>query len=111
MGIGQLFKKREEPQEKENLRKVFESIKSQKIPSRTGKKVINFIYKSSCGCGSSSKIKCHAIVPEDYDDVQDGDIIDSLEDMISLEEEADTIYKDEYKGSVEDHNPDNYVIW
>lgn len=38
MGIGQLFKKREEPQEEENLKEMFENIKSQEIPHKTGKK-------------------------------------------------------------------------
>ena len=35
MGIGQLFKKREEPQEEENLKEMFENIKSQEIPHQT----------------------------------------------------------------------------
>lgn len=112
MGIGQLFKKREEPQEEENLREMFESIKSQEIPHKTGKKVINFTYVSKCGCGSTSENPCHAIVPEDYEGVKDGDLIDSDYDKIkALRDVAEAVYEGEYTGSVEDHNPDDYYEW
>ena len=110
MGIGQLFKKREEPQEEENLKEMFENIKSQEIPHKTGKKVINFIYVSTCGCGSTSEGNYHAIVPEDYYDVEDGDIID-FNKMVGLEKVAGAIYEERYTGSVEDHNPDDYYVW
>ena len=80
MGIGQLLKKREEPQEEENLKEIFENIKSQEIPHKTGKKVINFIYVSKCGCGSTSEGSYHAIVPEDYEDVKDGYISPKYKD-------------------------------
>lgn len=108
MGIGQLFKKREEPQEEENLKEMFENIKSQEMPE-TKKKVINFTYVSSCGCGSTIENPYHAIVPEDYNDIEDGDIIYDYDKMDALRNVAGTIYKKKYKGSVEDHNPDNYV--
>lgn len=112
MGIGQLFKKREEPQEEENLKEIFESIKSQEIPHKTGKKVINITYISKCGCGAIGEIKYHAIVPEDYDDVEDGDIIDNdYIRMKALEDVAGEIYRGVYEGSVEDHNPDDYYVW
>ena len=110
MGIGQLFKKREEPQEEENLKEMFENIKSQEIPE-TKKKVINFTYVSSCGCGSTSESAYHAIVPEDYEDVKDGDIIDNYDKMGELEDVAGRIYEGRYRGSVEDHNPNNYYEW
>ena len=112
MGIGQLFIKREEPQEEENLKEMFENIKSQEIPHKTGKKVINFTYISRCGCGSSSENLYHAIVPEDYEDVQNGELIDGDYDkMKALREVAGEIYEEEYTGSVEDHNPDDYYVW
>lgn len=111
MGIGQLFIKREEPQEEENLKEMFENIKSQEIPHKTGKKVINFIYVSKCGCGSTSEGIYHAIVPEDYHDVEDGNIIDNFDKMIGLEKVAGAIYEEQYTGSVEDHNPDDYYVW
>lgn len=111
MGIGQLFKKREEPQEEENLKEMFENIKSQEIPHKTGKKVINVIYISKCGCGSTIKKAYHAIVPEDYEDAKDGDIINNYDEMGKLEDVAGTIYKGMYTGSVEDHNPNNYYEW
>lgn len=111
MGIGQLFIKREEPQEEENLKEMFENIKSQEIPHKTGKKVINFIYISKCACGSVHRDLYHAIVPEDYEDVKDGDVIDSYDKMEELEDVAGTIYKEMYIGSVEDHNPNNYYEW
>ena len=110
MGIGQLFKKREEPQEEENLKEMFENIKSQEIPE-TKKKVINFTYVLKCGCGSTSESDYHAIVPEDYDDVRNGDIIYDFSDMKELEKVAGTIYEEMYTGSVEDHNPDDYYVW
>lgn len=109
MGIGQLFKKREEPQEEENLKEMFENIKSQEIPQQTRKKIINFIYISKCGCGSISEDPYHAIVPEDYEDVKDGDILDYKE-IASLSRVAGDIYGGEYTGSVEDHNPDDYNV-
>lgn len=111
MGIGQLFKKREEPQEEENLKEMFENIKSQEIPHKTGKKVINFIYVSKCGCGSTSEGYYHAIVPEGYDDVKDGDIIDNFDKMVRLERVAREIYGGKYTGSIEDHNSDDYYVW
>lgn len=113
MGIGQLFIKREEPQEEENLKEMFENIKSQEIPHKTGKKVINFIRVSKCGCGSSSENPYHVIVPEDYHDVENGDIIGSnnYEKMKELEKVAGEIYEGEYTGSVEDHNPNDYYVW
>ena len=112
MGIGQLFKKREEPQEEENLREVFENIKSQEIPHQTRKKVINFTYISRCGCGSTDKDAYHAIVPEDYHDVEDGDLIDdNYDQMRALEDVAGEIYGGRYTGSVEDHNPNDYYVW
>ena len=110
MEIGQLFKKREEPQEEENLKEMFENIKSQEIPE-TKKKVINITYISKCGCGSVDKQFYHAIVPEDYEGVKDGDIIDRLDKMRKLEEVAGTIYEERYIGSVEDHNPNLYYGW
>lgn len=110
MGIGQLFIKRKEPQEEENRKEIFENIKSQEIPE-TRKKVINFTYVSKCGCGSTNKTKYHAIVPEDYDDIKDGDIIDNYDEMAKLEEVAGEIYGDVYRGSVEDHNPNLYYEW
>lgn len=112
MGIRQLFKKREEPQEEENLKEIFESIRSQEIPHKTGKKVINITYISRCGCGAADEIKYHAIVPEDYNDVEDGDIIDAdFGKMMALKDVAGAIYSSIYKGSVEDHNPDDYYAW
>ena len=111
MGIGQLLKKREEPQEEENLKEIFENIKSQEIPHKTGKKVINFIYVSRCGCGSTSEGSYHAIVPEDYKDVEDGDIIDNFDKMEELEKVAGEIYGGKYTGSIEDHNSDDYYVW
>lgn len=110
MGIGQLFKKREELQEEENLKKMFENIKSQEIPRRTKLKVINFTYVSKCGCGSVSENLYHAIVPEDYEDVKDGDILD-YDQMVELNRAVGDIYKREYTGFVEDHNPDDYYVW
>lgn len=111
MGIGQLFKKREEPQEEENLKEMFENIKSQEIPHQTRKKVINFTYVSRCGCGSSSEKFYHAIVPEDYNDIKNGDIVDDFDKMAGLEHVAGTIYEERYRGSVEDHNPNLYYEW
>lgn len=111
MGIGQLFKKREEPQEEENLKEMFENIKSQEISHKTGKKVINITYVSRCGCGSTKKNKYHAIVPEDYDNVENSDIIDNYDKMAELKEVAGEIYEEWYIGSVEDHNPDDYYVW
>lgn len=110
MGIRQLFKKIEEPQEEENLKEIFESIKSQEIPHKTGKKVINITYKSECGCGSTSRAAYHVIVPEDFDDIEDGDILNFTE-ICKLENVVGTIYEGEYMGSVEDHNPNNYYVW
>lgn len=110
MGIGQLLKKREEPQEEENLKEIFENIKSQEIPHKTGKKVINFIYVSKCGCGSTSESIYHAIVPEDYHNVEDGDII-YFEKMVELSRAVGDIYEGKYTGSVEDHNPNGYHAW
>lgn len=110
MGIGQSFKKREEPQEEENLKEMFENIKSQEIPE-TKKKVINFTYVSSCGCGSTHEEPYHAIVPEDYNDVENGDIIYDYDKMKGLGDAAGKIYEGRYRGSVEDHNPDNYYAW
>ena len=111
MGIGQLLKKREEPQEEENLKEIFENIKSQEIPHKTGKKVINFIYVSRCGCGSTSEGNYHTIVPEDYKDVEDGDIIDNFDKMEELEKVAGERYGGKYTGSIEDHNSDDYYVW
>lgn len=111
MGIGQSFIKREEPQEEENLKEMFENIKSQEIPHQTGKKVINFTYVSRCGCGSSNERFYHAIVPVDYDDVENGDIIDNYDRMINLKKVAGDIYEGRYRGSVEDHNPYDYYVW
>lgn len=111
MGIGQLFKKREEPQEEENLKEIFENIKSQEIPHQTRKKVINFTYVSKCGCGSTDENAYHAIVPEDYENVENGDIIYDYDKMKALRDVAGEIYEEEYKGSVEDHNPDYYYVW
>lgn len=110
MGIGQLFIKREKPQEEENLKEMFENIKSQEIPE-TKKKVINFTYVSKCGCGSSDERFYHAIVPEDYEDVKDGDVIDNFNKMTELEHVAGTIYRERYRGSVENHNPYFYYEW
>ncbi len=110
MGIGQLFKKREEPQEEENLKEMFEDIKSQEIPE-TKKKVINFTYVSRCGCGSTFENPYHAIVPEDYDDIKDGDIVDNFDKMAELEKIAGAIYEERYRGSVEGHNPYNFNEW
>ena len=111
MGIGQLFKKREEPQEEENLREVFENIKSQEIPHKTEQKVINFTYISKCGCGSTSGYLYHAIVPEDYKNVEDGDLIYDYDQMRALEDVAGEIYEGRYTGFVEDHNPKDYCVW
>lgn len=111
MGIGQLFKKREEPQEEENLKEMFENIKSQEIPHKTGKKVINFTYVSKCGCGSTAENPYHAIVPEDYDDIKDGDIVDNFDKMAELERIAGAIYEKRYRGSVEGHDPYNFNEW
>lgn len=111
MGIGQLFKKREEPQEEENLKEIFENIKSQEIPHKTGQKVINITYVVKCGCGFIDKNTYHAIVPEDYHDIEDGDIIDNFDKMEALEKVAGEIYGDVYRDSVEDHNPDDYYVW
>lgn len=110
MGIGQLFKKREELQEEENLKEMFENIKSQEIPRRTKLKVINFTYVSKCGCGSVSENLYHAIVPEDYEDVKDGDILD-YDQMVELNRAVGDIYEGEYTGFIEDHNPDDYYVW
>lgn len=110
MGIGQLFKKREELQEEENLKEMFENIKSQEIPHRTKLKVINFIYISKCGCGSSNENLHHAIVPEDYEDIRDGDIL-YYDQMVELNKAVGDIYEGEYTGSVEDHNPNDYYVW
>lgn len=74
-------------------------------------KVINFIYISRCGCGSTSEGNYHAIVPEDYEDVKDGDIIDNFDKMEALEKVAGEIYGGRYTGSVEDHNPNYYYVW
>lgn len=74
-------------------------------------KVINITYISRCGCGSTDKSKYHAIVPEDYHDVEDGDIIDNFDKMEALEKVAGEIYCDEYRGSVKDHNPNDYYVW
>lgn len=109
MGIGQSFIKREEPQEEENLKEMFENIKSQEIPE-TRKKVINFTYVSKCGCGSTDENKYHAIVPVDYENVEDGDILD-YDQMEKLNRAVGDIYEGEYTGSVEDHNPDDYDVW
>ncbi len=109
MGIGQLLKKREEPQKEENLKEMFENIKSQEIPE-TKKKVINITYISKCGCGSVDKQFYHAIVPEDYEDIRDGDILDYGQ-MVELNKAVGDIYEGEYTGSVEDHNPDDYYVW
>lgn len=110
MGIGQSFKKREEPQEEENLKEMFENIKSQEIPHRTKLKVINFTYVSKCGCGSTNEDKYHVIVPEDYKNVKDGDILD-FNQMMELNRAIRDIYKGEYTDSVEDHNPNDYDVW
>lgn len=110
MGIGQSFIKREEPQEEENLKEMFENIKSQEIPE-TKKKVINFTYVSKCGCGSTSKTSYHAIVPEDYNDIKNGNIIDDYDQMVELNKAVGDIYEGRYRGSVEDHNPDDYDVW
>lgn len=110
MGIGQLFKKREESQEEENLKEMFENIKSQEIPQRTKLKVINFTHVSKCGCGSVSENLYHAIVPEDYEDVKDGDILD-YDQMVELNRAVGDIYEGEYTSSVEDHNPYDYYVW
>lgn len=108
----QLLKKREESQEEENLKEIFESIKAQEIPHKTGKKVINITYVSTCGCGSIKEETYHAIVPEDYNDIEDGDIIkDDYDRMNALKDVAGKIYESVYKGSVEDHNPDDYYVW
>lgn len=111
MGIGQLFIKREEPQEEENLKEMFENIKSQEIPHKTGKKVINITYVSRCGCGATSRNLYHAIVPEDYEDIKDGDIISRPDVMQRLADVAGEIYDGPYKGSVKDHNPYDYHVW
>lgn len=110
MGIGQLFKKREEPQEEENLKEMFENIKSQEIPE-TKEKVINFIYVSKCGCGSNSEKFYHAIVPEDYNDIKNDDIVDNFNKMEALRKVAGEIYEEKYTGSVENHDPNNYYEW
>lgn len=110
MGIGQSFIKREELQEEDNLKEIYENIKSKEIPE-TRKKVINFTYISKCGCGSTVENDYHAIVPEDYDDVKDGDIIENFDKMDALQKVAGTIYEEKYTGSVEDHDPDNYYEW
>ena len=110
MGIGQSFIKRKELQEEDNLKEMYENIKSKEIPE-TRKKVINFTYISKCGCGSTAKNDYHAIVPEDYDDVKDGDIIENFDKMDALQKVAGTIYEEKYTGSVEDHDPDNYYEW
>lgn len=112
MGIGQLFIKKEEPQEEGNLKKKFESIKSKEIPRSSGKKVINITYISRCGCGAFDRTAYHAIVPEDYNDIKDGDIIDDDYDkMKELEDVAGSIYSREYTGSVEEHDPEDYYVW
>lgn len=78
---------------------------------RTGKKVINITYVVKCGCGSTYEYAYHAIVPEDYHDVEDGDIIDNFDKMVELERVAGEIYAERYEGSVKDHNPDDYYVW
>ena len=110
MGIGQSFIKRKELQEEDNLKEMYENIKSKEIPE-TRKKVINFTYISKCGCGSTAENDYHAIVPEDYDDVKDGDIIENFDKIDALQKVAGTIYEEKYTGSVEDHDPDNYYEW
>ena len=74
-------------------------------------KVKNITYISRCGCGSTDEAKYHAIVPEDYHDVEDGDIIDNFDKMEALEKVAGEIYCDVYRGSVKDHNPNDYYVW
>ena len=74
-------------------------------------KVINITYISRCGCGSTDEAKYHAIVPEDYHDVEDGDIIDNFDKMEALEKVAGEIYCDVYRGPVKDHNPNDYYVW
>lgn len=74
-------------------------------------KVINITYVVRCGCGSTNEAKYHAIVPKDYHDIEDGDIIDNFDKMKALERVAGEIYCDAYKGSVKDHNPDDYCVW
>lgn len=75
------------------------------------KKIINIVYISKCACGSIEMIEYHAIVPDDYYDVIDGDIIDNFDEMKALEDVADYIYSGRYTGSVGDHNPDDYYVW
>lgn len=74
-------------------------------------KVINITYVVRCGCGSTDEAKYHAIVPEDYHDVEDGDIIDNFDKMAELEKIAGAIYEKRYRGSVEGHNPYNFNEW
>lgn len=75
------------------------------------KKVINIIYVSKCACGSTETTEYHAIVPDDYYDVIDGDIIDNSDEMEALEDVAGYIYGGRYTGPVEDHNPNDYYVW
>ena len=75
------------------------------------KKIINITYMSRCGCGAISELKFHAIVPIDYDGVEDGDIIDDYAKMKELKDVAGEIYSEMYKGSVKDHNPNDYYVW
>lgn len=74
-------------------------------------KVINITYVVRCGCGSIDKETYHAIVPEDYHKIEDGDIIDNFDKMEALEDVAGEIYVGRYTGSVEDHNPNDYYVW
>lgn len=98
--------------QKEINEEMSESTKSQEIPHKTGKKVINITYISRCGCGTTDEIKYHAIVPEDYDDIEDGDIIDNdYNRMQELENIAGAIYSGVYEGSIENHNSENYYVW
>lgn len=97
--------------QKEINKEISESTKPQEIPHKTKKKVINISYISRCGCGTTNEIKYHAIVPEDYDDIEDGDIIDNdCNKMKELKNIAGAIYSGVYEGSVENHNSENYYV-
>jgi len=73
-----MLRKRKEKEKNEDLKKKFEEIKSKHI-ERADTRIVNVKIAVGCGCGGDYEW-FHGEVPIDSD-VEDGDYIDSLEEI------------------------------
>lgn len=93
MGIGQIFKDSSSSQKEDTaLKDRFNALKQQEIPQgRSSFKVLNLTYRSSCGCGGFDYNSIQVIVPEDYNDYRDGDIVE-YEEIKELRDRFEIVY-------------------